>query len=148
MGNVFSKITAPIVLLCLLAGCECRIYKYFTRSAEEKKESKNIMEVVDKTKFEEVVLKYEKPVVAKFTASWCGACRQMASIYENAADKYKDKVRFVEVDVDKAEEISKEYEIKGIPAFLYFKDGKETNRIAGAMDAEEFSKTVEKLLEK
>lgn len=106
-----------------------------------------VIEVTNANDFESIVLKSDKPVVVDFSAIWCGACQVMKPRIEELAEELKEKYKFVMVDVDKAGDIAQKYEIKGIPAFLLFKDGKEINandRIAGDMSKEEFKTKIDK----
>lgn len=62
-------------------------------------------------------------VVVKFYAKWCGACKKIS----NTFDKYKlnyTKVNFIKINVDDCKSLAKYYDIKSMPTFLFFIDGK------------------------
>jgi len=67
-------------------------------------------------------------VVVKFTATWCGPCRDIAPVYKELATKYKN-IKFLEVDVDKGKEIKAAYNINCMPSFVFLKDGTEIRGI-------------------
>ena len=87
-------------------------------------------------KFDETVLKSDKPVLVDFNAKWCGPCRMMAPILEELSEE-NDKFKFVAVDVDDAQELAAEYGIMSIPCLIVFKDGIEVIRNVGFINKEE-----------
>jgi len=78
----------------------------------------------------DAALKNNNFVIAKFGAEWCGPCRVAKPKYEKVSEQFKD-ILFVDVDVDKGEAIANRYDISGIPAFIYFKNGREVKRHSG-----------------
>ncbi|BCS27919.1 thioredoxin family protein [Aspergillus puulaauensis] len=63
------------------------------------------------------------PVVVDFFATWCGPCKAIAPVVGKLSETYTD-VRFLQVDVDKARSIAQEHEIRAMPTFVLYKDGK------------------------
>ena len=51
---------------------------------------------------------------------------------EEVANEVSDKVKIYEIDVDKNQETPSQFSIMAIPALLFFKDGKEVNRLGMA----------------
>ena len=74
--------------------------------------------------------------VVDFWASWCGPCKTVAPVVEELRKKYEGKVGVHKVDVDENQDLAKEYGIKGIPCFIFFKDGVEITRVAGVKPLE------------
>lgn len=98
------------------------------------------MQQIDKNKFDEL-LKGEKPVVCDFYADWCGPCKMLAPVLENASEKFAGRAEFVKVNVDENPELSVRYGIMSIPFVAVFKGGELSAKSVGYMaksEAEEF----------
>jgi thioredoxin len=79
------------------------------------------------------VLTSGDPLVIDFTAKWCGPCKMIAPEYEKMSNEY-DKVKFYKVDVDnpQTQATSADNAISSVPTFLFYKDGKQVQRLSGA----------------
>ena len=84
----------------------------------------------DDQKFEEEVLKSDKPVLVDFWATWCGPCKMLSPIVDELSEEV-DTVKFVAVDVDQSERLAIKYGISSIPCLVLFKDGEEVKRTVG-----------------
>lgn len=80
--------------------------------------------------FEEEVLKSDKIVLVDFFATWCGPCQKMSKVLEQISADRPD-LKVVRLDVDDNELLARQFFIRSIPTVIYFKDGKEFNRIVG-----------------
>lgn len=69
-------------------------------------------------------------IVLKFSAVWCAPCKQLAPILEKI-EKESANINFYSVDIDKASELTKSFDIKSVPTLVILQNGKELKRCAG-----------------
>ncbi len=72
------------------------------------------------------------PVVVDFWASWCGPCRTLGPILEDAVSRLAGKVALVKVDADQNPDLCAAYGVQSIPAVLAFRDGRVVAEFVGA----------------
>ena len=101
---------------------------------------------INSENFETEVLKNEKPVLVDFFATWCGPCQMLAPMIEELAEEYKDKALIGKLDIDQNQDIASEYQVMSVPTLIFFKDGKEADRIMGVQSKDALKEKLDTLL--
>jgi thioredoxin 1 len=134
-GSISGAVLA--VLSIWLAGCA---------HTETAGHSEYIDHVTTVEEFRSKVLEADKPVLVDFYTTWCGPCKRLAPVIDKLADEYKDRAKFVKVDVDKLRKLAKEYGITSVPTVLIFKDGKVRKRLVRVRKADEYRAALDAAL--
>ena len=80
--------------------------------------------------FQELI-QSEKPVLVDFFATWCGPCQQLGPILKEVKEELGDNVSILKIDVDKNQQLAAQYQVRGVPTMLLFKNGKQVWRQSG-----------------
>jgi thioredoxin 1 len=81
--------------------------------------------------FETDVLQADRPVLVDFTADWCGPCRMVTPVLRQIAAERPD-LRVLQVDADANPELSRRYQVLGLPYLALFRDGELVTGLVGA----------------
>ncbi|XP_062377104.1 thioredoxin-like [Sardina pilchardus] len=76
----------------------------------------------------------EKLVVVDFTATWCGPCQNISPFFK-AMSEQNTNVVFLKVDVDEAQDVAQHCDIKCMPTFHFYKNGKRIDDFSGSNQA-------------
>ncbi|MFH1750186.1 MAG: thioredoxin [Candidatus Micrarchaeota archaeon] len=90
---------------------------------------------LNKGNFEKEVTKSDKPVIVDYWASWCGPCKIMGPRFEELSDEMGN-VKFAKLSTEEEPELAGSFEVMSIPTLILFKDGKEVDRMIGALPKE------------
>lgn len=106
-----------------------------------RRETKMAVQHIKEAEFDEVVLKSDVPVLVDFFAEWCGPCKMMEPILEQASEEVSG-AKIVAVDADEAERLCIVYGISNIPCMILFKNGEEADRIVGRVPKQKIIDTL------
>lgn len=77
----------------------------------------------------------ETPVLVDFFATWCGPCKMMQPVLEDASRQLGDKIKIVKVDVDRNPLAASKFQVRGVPTLILFHKGKTIWRQSGVVPA-------------
>lgn len=93
--------------------------------------------------FSEAISNGDKPVLVDFWAPWCGPCKAIAPILEELATELGDSVKICKVNVDEANDVAGQYNIRAIPTLLLFKGGQVVEQIVGLSSKADLKAKIE-----
>jgi thioredoxin 1 len=96
--------------------------------------------------FESDINETGRLVIVDMWAEWCGPCKIMEPVLEEVAQEHGEKLKVVKINIDQNQETPIRFNVMNIPTFLFFKDGKEVDRIIGAVPKKQLNKKIETLL--
>lgn len=100
---------------------------------------------LDKTNFEEEVLKAEGTVLVDFWSPSCEPCKALMPHIHDFEETYSDKIKFSSLDITKARRVAIGQKVLGLPVVAIYKGGEKVDSLVGE-DATKSS--VEELIKK
>jgi thioredoxin len=95
--------------------------------------------------FDETVVTTTGTLLVDFWAPWCGPCRAIAPVLDEIARELAGEVTVGKVNVDEEPALAGRFGIQGIPALIFFKDGKAVRTLVGAVPKTEIVKRLKSL---
>ncbi|WP_121666914.1 thioredoxin [Mesonia aquimarina] len=92
------------------------------------------------------IIQSDTPVLIDFYADWCGPCKAMAPILKQVKEEMGDKVKIIKIDIDKNQSIASQYQVRGVPTFLIFSQGKQVWRQSGVVQKTELVNSIKSYL--
>ena len=69
-----------------------------------------------------------------FWAPWCGPCKMLGPVFEEAEKEVNGKAVLAKINVDEQQDLAVRFGVTSIPTLILFKNGKEVKRSLGFID--------------
>jgi thioredoxin 1 len=113
------------------------------RGPQENPVSQQIAHIND-ADFDAQVLQSSEPVLVDFWAEWCGPCKAIAPVLDEIASSYAGRLKVAKVNVDHNQKTPRNYNIRGIPTLMLFKDGKVQATQIGLVNKTQLTALIDK----
>lgn len=100
---------------------------------------------INEASFEKAVINSPIPVVVDFWAAWCGPCKMIAPVLEEIARENGDRFRVAKVNIDDDPALQQRFNIRGVPALLFFSGGQLRDQIVGVAAKKAIIEKLEQL---
>ncbi len=89
----------------------------------------------------------DTPVIAYFTAPWCGTCKQLSPILEAAVKETGGRVLLAKINLDENQELASMLQVQSVPTVYGFFAGKPVDGFQGSAPSSQIKSLIDKLLE-
>ncbi len=107
--------------------------------------SDHITAVTNET-WDQEVSQSQGAVLVYFWAPWCGHCKMFAPVFDELAQEYTGKLKFVKVNCDENAGVASRCQIMGTPTLLFYKNGEAVDRVIGGLPKPQIVEKLDALL--
>lgn len=81
----------------------------------------------------EKIIQSKTPVLIDFHADWCGPCKVLTPILKDVKEELGDQLKILKVDVDRNNAIASQFQVRGVPTMILFREGRVLWRQSGVI---------------
>lgn len=86
---------------------------------------------LNRDNYESEVLQSQEPVMVDFWGPQCKPCLALMPAVDRLEEQYASKIKVAKVNAVENRMLCARLRVMGLPAYLFYKDGVETNRLTG-----------------
>ena len=95
--------------------------------------------------FDKEITQNDQTVLVDFWAPWCGPCKMISPMLDEIATEKAGSVKVAKVNVDENQNLSVKYNVRAIPALLFFKNGQLRDQVIGMTSKKDLLGRIEAL---
>lgn len=137
LRSTVDRMAAPSIITCPTCGTKTRVPASAGGRPRCPKCHTDLPWLVDAgdADYGDVVGQSPLPVLVDCWADWCGPCRAVSPLVEQAARDRAGSLKVAKVDVDANPGVARQLGVQGIPALFLVRDGKVVDQQVGALPA-------------
>lgn len=101
---------------------------------------------IDEQNFEQQVLAPGKPAVVMFYGKHCQPCHVMNGLLKEIAPEYTERLFLFKVDVEFAQELTRQFQVMGTPTLVFFKKHRPQFKTSGLLPLNDLKDKINKIL--
>jgi thioredoxin 2 len=98
------------------------------------------------SEFQDFINQATKPLMVDFFSPTCGPCRMLAPVIDTMTKKFFGRVIIAKLDTSRHQMSASQYQIRGVPTLLFFKNGQLVDQVTGALPEQELTQLLEKFI--
>ncbi len=108
-------------------------------------QSAEVIELGDHN-FQQVLGSTTLPVLVDFYSPTCGPCKMLAPVIAALARQYAGRALICKMDTSRHQMTPAQFQIRGVPTLIFFKNGQVMDQVVGAVPASELESRLNNLL--
>lgn len=88
------------------------------------------------------IVNSEDVVLVDFFGTWCGPCQALMPILKDVKDELGEAIKIIKIDIDKNQELARNYQVRNVPTMILFKDGAPKWRQSGVLQKQDILHVV------
>lgn len=136
-GALFGAVFSALIVLSMSSTAP---------SESEVLGSEHVVHISSAADFSDTVLQSKLPVLVDFYSDACGPCRRLSPTISELAGEFAGRAVIAKVDVNALPDLAGQFQIRGIPAVLFYVDGQEATRVVGYNPKEVYARQLEQLI--
>jgi len=109
-------------------------------------DSEHVVHITSVEEFSQKVLQSKLPVLVDFYSNACGPCRRLSPTVSELAGEFAGRAVIAKVNVNALPDLAGQFQIRAIPAVLFYINGQETKRIVGYNSKEVYARQLEQFI--
>jgi len=93
--------------------------------------------------FQSDVLQADGPVLLDCWATWCGPCKAISPLLDEASKAYDGRLRIVKINVDDNRAVPAQLGVRGVPTLMLFKGGELKATKVGAVSRSQLTEFID-----